>query len=84
MDIVPSVCPHDCTSTCALEVERIDAGELSAPHLALVERHGAAARDLDEAGVEWLSGIASMVLPLPMRMASLDAFVTGRRGGKRP
>src|SRR6476660_7369984 len=25
MDIVPSVCPHDCTSTCALEVERIDA-----------------------------------------------------------
>jgi anaerobic selenocysteine-containing dehydrogenase len=25
MQIVPSVCPHDCTSTCALEVERIDA-----------------------------------------------------------
>ena len=25
LDIVPSVCPHDCTSTCALEVERIDA-----------------------------------------------------------
>ncbi len=24
-DIVPSVCPHDCTSTCALEVERLDA-----------------------------------------------------------
>ncbi|MCL4748000.1 MAG: molybdopterin oxidoreductase family protein [Burkholderiaceae bacterium] len=24
-DIVPSVCPHDCTSVCALEVERIDA-----------------------------------------------------------
>ena len=23
--IVPSVCPHDCTSTCALEVERVDA-----------------------------------------------------------
>jgi anaerobic selenocysteine-containing dehydrogenase len=23
--IVPTVCPHDCTSTCALEVERIDA-----------------------------------------------------------
>ncbi|MEK9776010.1 MAG: molybdopterin-dependent oxidoreductase [Quisquiliibacterium sp.] len=22
---VPSVCPHDCTSTCALEVERVDA-----------------------------------------------------------
>src|ERR1700736_5752560 len=21
--IVPSVCPHDCTSTCALEVERL-------------------------------------------------------------
>src|SRR5438132_2835594 len=25
MEIVASVCPHDCTSTCALEVERIDA-----------------------------------------------------------
>ncbi|MEZ5659451.1 MAG: molybdopterin-dependent oxidoreductase [Burkholderiaceae bacterium] len=24
-EIVPSVCPHDCTSTCALDVERIDA-----------------------------------------------------------
>ena len=23
--IVPSVCPHDCPSTCALEVERLDA-----------------------------------------------------------
>ena len=23
--LVPSVCPHDCTSTCALEVERLDA-----------------------------------------------------------
>lgn len=23
-DVVPSVCPHDCTSTCALEVERRD------------------------------------------------------------
>ena len=27
----------------------------------------------------WLSGIASMVLPLPMRMASLDAFVESTR-----
>jgi anaerobic selenocysteine-containing dehydrogenase len=25
MEMAPSVCPHDCTSTCALEVERIDA-----------------------------------------------------------
>jgi anaerobic selenocysteine-containing dehydrogenase len=24
-EIVPSVCPHDCTSTCALDVERVDA-----------------------------------------------------------
>jgi anaerobic selenocysteine-containing dehydrogenase len=24
IQIVPSVCPHDCTSTCALEVERLD------------------------------------------------------------
>ena len=23
LDFVPSVCPHDCTSTCALEVERL-------------------------------------------------------------
>ena len=28
----------------------------------------------------WLAGIASMVLPLPMRMGSLDAFVEGTRG----
>ncbi|MGE0658094.1 MAG: molybdopterin oxidoreductase family protein [Reyranellaceae bacterium] len=27
-DIVPSVCPHDCTSTCALEVERLDASTI--------------------------------------------------------
>src|SRR5262245_56766900 len=25
LSILPSVCPHDCTSTCALEVERLDA-----------------------------------------------------------
>ncbi len=25
IEMLPSVCPHDCTSTCALEVERIDA-----------------------------------------------------------
>ena len=25
VEIVPSVCPHDCTSTCALDVERVDA-----------------------------------------------------------
>src|SRR5260221_63128 len=25
LDILPSVCPHDCPSTCALEVERLDA-----------------------------------------------------------
>ncbi len=25
LDILPSVCPHDCPSTCALEVERVDA-----------------------------------------------------------
>ena len=24
LEIVPSVCPHDCTSTCALEVEKLD------------------------------------------------------------
>ncbi|MGH7047465.1 MAG: molybdopterin-dependent oxidoreductase [Stellaceae bacterium] len=27
-DIVPSVCPHDCPSACALEVERIDGGRI--------------------------------------------------------
>jgi anaerobic selenocysteine-containing dehydrogenase len=25
ISVLPSVCPHDCTSTCALEVERLDA-----------------------------------------------------------
>jgi anaerobic selenocysteine-containing dehydrogenase len=24
LDVLPSVCPHDCPSACALEVERID------------------------------------------------------------
>lgn len=28
----------------------------------------------------WLAGVASMVLPLPMRMASLEAFVESTRG----
>jgi anaerobic selenocysteine-containing dehydrogenase len=28
LDIVPSVCPHDCPSACALEVERIDANRI--------------------------------------------------------
>jgi anaerobic selenocysteine-containing dehydrogenase len=28
LDIVPSVCPHDCPSACALEIERIDARHL--------------------------------------------------------
>ena len=27
----------------------------------------------------WLAGIASMVLPLPMRMGSLDAFIESTR-----
>ncbi|MGH7277267.1 MAG: molybdopterin oxidoreductase family protein [Candidatus Rokuibacteriota bacterium] len=25
LEMVPSACPHDCTSTCALEIERVDA-----------------------------------------------------------
>jgi hypothetical protein len=25
LELVPSVCPHDCTSTCAFDVERLDA-----------------------------------------------------------
>src|SRR5215469_12590930 len=28
LDIVPSVCPHDCPSTCALEVERLSASRI--------------------------------------------------------
>jgi len=32
LDIVPSVCPHDCPSTCALEVERIDAHTIGRVH----------------------------------------------------
>jgi len=28
LDIVPSVCPHDCPSACALEVERIDGNRI--------------------------------------------------------
>jgi len=38
LDIVPSVCPHDCPSACALDVERADGYRL--------ERvRGAAAQD---------------------------------------
>ena len=29
----------------------------------------------------WMAGIASMVLPLPMRMGSLDAFIESTRAG---
>ena len=32
MDIVASTCPHDCPSTCALEVERIDARTIGRVH----------------------------------------------------
>jgi anaerobic selenocysteine-containing dehydrogenase len=38
LDIVPSVCPHDCPSACALEVERVDGGRLG-------RVRGAAAQD---------------------------------------
>jgi anaerobic selenocysteine-containing dehydrogenase len=31
-DFVPSVCPHDCPSTCALEVERIDSHRIGRVH----------------------------------------------------
>ena len=32
----------------------------------------------------WMAGIASMVLPLPMRMGSLDEFVSSTREGMVP
>ena len=32
LDIVPSVCPHDCTSTCALDIERLDARTIGRVH----------------------------------------------------
>jgi anaerobic selenocysteine-containing dehydrogenase len=28
VELLPSVCPHDCPSVCALEVERLDGGRL--------------------------------------------------------
>jgi anaerobic selenocysteine-containing dehydrogenase len=31
-DVVPSVCPHDCPSVCALEVERVDAHTIGRVH----------------------------------------------------
>jgi anaerobic selenocysteine-containing dehydrogenase len=31
-DVVPSVCPHDCPSVCALEVERLDARTIGRVH----------------------------------------------------
>lgn len=56
-----------------LQARGIEAGH----HVALL---GPTSRDLMTAirGC-WLAGAASMVLPLPMRMASLDAFVEGTR-----
>ena len=30
--LVPSVCPHDCTSTCALEVEKLDERTIGRVH----------------------------------------------------
>jgi anaerobic selenocysteine-containing dehydrogenase len=32
LDIVPSVCPHDCPSTCALDVERLDSYRIGRVH----------------------------------------------------
>ena len=32
VELVPSVCPHDCPSTCALEVERLDGGRIGRVH----------------------------------------------------
>ena len=32
LDIVPSVCPHDCPSTCALDVERLDSHHIGRVH----------------------------------------------------
>ncbi len=32
----------------------------------------------------WMAGLASMVLPLPMRMGSLDVFIDSTRGRIRP
>ncbi|HSB42049.1 MAG TPA: molybdopterin-dependent oxidoreductase [Methylomirabilota bacterium] len=32
VEVVPSVCPHDCTSTCALEVERLDQHTIGRVH----------------------------------------------------
>jgi anaerobic selenocysteine-containing dehydrogenase len=32
LDILPSVCPHDCPSACALEVERIDGNRIERIH----------------------------------------------------
>lgn len=32
LDIAPSVCPHDCPSTCALEVERLDPHRIGRVH----------------------------------------------------
>ena len=39
LDIVHSACPHDCPSTCALEVERIDAHRIGRVRGAAENRH---------------------------------------------
>jgi Molybdopterin oxidoreductase Fe4S4 domain len=39
LDIVPSVCPHDCPSACALDVERIDARRIGRVRVAAAQAY---------------------------------------------
>ena len=45
LDIVPSVCPHDCPSACALDVERIKPAPAKAGGYRLGRVRGAGAQD---------------------------------------
>src|ERR1700761_4431891 len=55
LDIAHSVCPHDCPSTCALEVERLDARTIGRVH--------GGRKDGYTAGVVWAKG-ARVAQPL--------------------
>jgi anaerobic selenocysteine-containing dehydrogenase len=48
LDIVPSVCPHDCPSACALEIERIEPAPVEAGGHRLGRVRGAAMQDYTE------------------------------------
>ena len=75
LDILPSVCPHDCPSACALEVERIDGSRIGRIRGARSQTYTRRRR--------LRQGRALCRAPAPSRPAGA-AVAPGRRQGRRP